>query len=243
MNSLQDWFDSPMYEALYAHRDDQEARQLSELIHPRFPQAAYPRLLDLACGRGRHTLNLARLGYAVTGLDLSPRAISIAREKLASRHQKADFILGDMRNPLPETFDGVVNLFTSFGYFDDDEQNRTVLRAIRAMLRPGGFLVLDYLNERWVRNTLVPRETGSLPSCEYTIDRWISGSMVMKKISMFRPGSPPREFNEQVKLYGNDWFTVELEALGFRITERLGGYDGSSFDHERSPRLITIASL
>lgn len=232
-----------MYEALYAHRDDQEARKLSDLIHPRFPPSDHPRLLDLACGRGRHSLNLARLGYAVTGLDLSPRAISIAREKLASQHLKADFILGDMRDPLPDTFDGIVNLFTSFGYFDDDDQNRTVLRSIRAMLRPGGFLVLDYLNERWVRKTLVPRETGSLPSCEYAIDRWISGSMVMKKISMVRPDSPPREFNEQVKLYGEGWFTSELEALGFRITERLGGYDGSAFDLEHSPRLITIASL
>lgn len=232
-----------MYEALYAHRDDQEARKLSDLIHPRFPPSGHPRLLDLACGRGRHSLNLARLGYAVTGLDLSPRAISIAREKLASQHQKADFILGDMREPLPDTFDGIVNLFTSFGYFDDDGQNRMVLRSIREMLRPGGFLVLDYLNEQWVRKTLVPRETGSLPSCDYVIDRWISGSMVMKKISTFRPGSPPREFNEQVKLYGERWFTDELEALGFRITERLGAYDGSPFDPERSPRLITIASL
>lgn len=232
-----------MYEALYAHRDDQEARQLSELIHQRFPPSEYPRLLDLACGRGRHTLNFARLGYAMTGLDLSPRALSIAREKHASQHLEADFILGDMRDPLPVTFDGIVNLFTSFGYFEDDAMNRAVLQSIRSMIRPGGFLVLDYLNERWVRQTLVPRETGSLPSCDYLIERWISGSMVMKKITTSRPGSSSMEFNEQVKLYGNEWFTRELEALGFRITERLGGYDGSAFDPERSPRLLTIASL
>ena len=243
MNSLQDWFDSPMYEALYAHRDDQEARQLSELIKHKFPPSRYPALLDLACGRGRHTLNLARLGYAMTGLDLSPRAISIAREKHASQHLEADFILGDMRDPLPRTFDGVVNLFTSFGYFDDDAMNRAVLRSIRSMLRPGGFLVLDYLNEHWVRKTLVPRETGTLPSCEYLIERWISGSMVMKKITTSRVGFPSKEFNEQVKLYGEAWFTRELESLGFKISERVGGYDGSVFDPAGSPRLITMASL
>lgn len=232
-----------MYEALYAHRDDQEARLLSELIHHRFSPSGYPNLLDLACGRGRHTLNLARLGYAMTGLDLSPRALSIARQKLASQHLEADFILGDMRDPLPRTFDGVVNLFTSFGYFDDDAMNRAVLGSIRSMLRPGGFLVLDYLNEAWVRKTLVPRETGSLPSCDYLIERWISGAMVMKKITTSRPDSMPKVFKEQVKLYGEDWFTRELEALGFRITERLGGYDGSAFDPEHTPRLLTIASL
>jgi hypothetical protein len=136
-----------------------------------------------------------------------------------------------------------VNLFTSFGYFDDDEQNRTVLRSIRSMLRPGGFLVLDYLNERWVRDSLVAEESGSLATCDYTIRRWISGTMVMKKISTSRPGFPVREFNEQVKLYPNEWFTRELEALGFRIMERLGDYDGSPFDPVRSPRLLTIASL
>lgn len=232
-----------MYEALYAHRDEQEAARLSALIRERFAPATYPRLLDLACGRGRHTLNLARLGYDVTGLDLSPRAISIAREKRDFQQLKADFILGDMREPLPIRFDGIVNLFTSFGYFEEDEQNRAVLRSIHSMLRPGGFLVLDYLNERWVRESLVARETGSLPTCDYVIERWISGSMVMKKISTSRPGLPVREFNEQVKLYGNEWFTDELDALGFTVTERLGDYDGSAFDPERSPRLITIASL
>jgi SAM-dependent methyltransferase len=243
MNSFQEWFDSPMYESMYAHRDDQEAEKLSSLIHSRFPVDQYPRLLDLACGRGRHCLNLARVGYALTGVDLAPRAIAIAREKLASQHLKADFICGDMRVPLPDTFDGIVNLFTSFGYFDDDEENRSVLRAMHEMLRPGGFLVLDYLNERWVRDTLVPEESGSFDTCEYTIRRWISGSMVMKKISTQRPDVQVREFNEQVKLYGNDWFTHELTSLGFRITERLGDYDGSPFDPARSPRLIIIASL
>jgi hypothetical protein len=111
------------------------------------------------------------------------------------------------------------------------------------MLRPGGFIVIDYLNERWVRDTLVPEESGSFDTCDYTIRRWISGSMVMKKISTRRPDSPVREFNEQVKLYGNDWFTRELTSLGFQINERLGDYDGSSFDPIRSPRLLIIASL
>ena len=232
-----------MYEALYAHRDNQEASRLSTLIHSRFAPTAYPKLLDLACGRGRHSVNLARLGYAVTGVDLSPRAIDIARQKLASEHLEADFICGDMRHPLPDRFDGIVNLFTSFGYFDDDEENRMVLRSIRSMLREGGFLVLDFLNEGWVRKTLVSSETGSLPTCEYTIDRWISGNMVYKKISTRRHDGASAVFNEQVKLYGNEWFTRELEALGFRITERLGDYDGSAFDPEHSARLINIASL
>lgn len=188
-------------------------------------------------------MNLARLGYVVTGVDLAPRAIDIAREKLAFQNLEADFICGDMRIPLPDTFDVIVNLFTSFGYFEEDEQNRTVLRSMKSMLRHGGVLVIDFLNEQWVRKTLVSNETGSLPTCQYTIERWLSESMVFKKISTRREDGASAVFNEQVKLYGNDWFTRELEALGFRITERLGDYDGSAFNPEQSPRLIIIASL
>lgn len=243
MDLLQKWFDSPMYESLYAHRDDREARQLSRLIMDRFPPSAFPNVLDLACGRGRHSLNLARLGYRVTGVDLSPRAISIATERALSEELSAEFLIRDMCHPLPDRFDGIVNLFTSFGYSESEEENRSALLSMRQMLRPGGFLVIDYLNAGWVRDSLIPRESGYLPTCEYLIERWIDEPMVKKRIRIRRADGSGDEFLEQVALYDSGWFTRELEALGFRIQERLGDVDGSAFDALRSPRLITIASL
>lgn len=243
MNPVQDWFDSPLYETLYAHRDDEEARQLSTLIARLYPPEEYTEVLDLACGRGRHTLNLARLGYGMTGLDLSPRATHIAKERLQIEGHSARFFTADMRFPLPYRFNGIVNLFTSFGYFERDEDNITVLSSIRAMLKPGGFLVMDFLNAECVRNTLVPDETGTLPGMTYSIRRFILGDMVHKEIEISREGADPMRFREQVKLLDADWFRKQLHAKGFKIQALFGDYDGGRYDASGSPRLIISASL
>lgn len=243
MNPVQDWFDSPLYETLYAHRDDEEAQLLSSMIARLYPPDRYPDVLDLACGRGRHTLNLARLGYCMTGLDLSPRATSIAKDRLQAEGLPARFFTADMRFPLPHRFNGIVNLFTSFGYFERDDDNITVLGSIRSMLLPGGFLVMDYLNADWVRDTLVPEETGSLPGMEYTIRRFIRGDMVHKDILLSRERHDPMRFREQVKLLDADWFREQLQAKGFVIDALFGDYDGARYDASGSPRLIISASL
>ncbi len=243
MDSVQEWFDSPLYETLYAHRDDEEARQLSALIARLYPPESYPEVLDLACGRGRHTLNLARLGYDMTGLDLSPRATDIAKERLQADGHRARFFTADMRFPLPYRFNGIVNLFTSFGYFERDEDNITVLGSIRTMLKPGGFLVMDYLNADWVRETLVPEETGTLPGMEYSIRRFIRGDMVHKEILITKDGRETLRFREQVKLLDADWFREQLRAKGITIHALFGDYEGAGYDASGSPRLIISASL
>lgn len=243
MDSVQEWFDSPLYETLYAHRDDEEARQLSRLIAMLYPPETYPDVLDLACGRGRHTLNLARLGYAMTGLDLSPRATEISSKRLHAEGHTARFVTADMRVPLPYRFNGIVNLFTSFGYFEGDEDNITVLASIRSMLQPGGFLVMDYLNAAWVRDTLVPVESGTLPGMEYSIRRYIRGDIVYKEILITEADRETLRFREQVKLLDADWFREQLEGNGFTIHALFGDYDGGRYDASRSPRLIISASL
>jgi len=243
MDPVQEWFDSPLYETLYAHRDDEEAHRLSSLIASCYPPEQYPDVLDLACGRGRHTLNLARLGYTMTGLDLSPRATDLAKERLRVEGYSARFYTADMRFPLPSRFNGIVNLFTSFGYFERDEDNLTVLGSIRSMLLPDGFLVMDFLNAAWVRDTLVPEESGSLPGMEYSIRRFIRGDMVHKDILINRPGKEALRFREQVKLLDADWFREQLEGKGFTIQALFGDYDGGTYDASGSPRLIISASL
>lgn len=243
MTDVHEWFDSPLYEAVYAHRDETEALRLSRWIASRYPPDRFRRILDLACGRGRHSLNLARLGYDVTGLDLSKRAIHVAKTKADALGTPVRFVHGDMREPLPETFDGIVNLFTSFGYAVRDVDNRQALASMRRMLSPGGFLLIDYLNASFVRQRLVPMESGTTQGITYQIRRWIDGDMVRKEILLTDADGDQHRYHEQVKLYDEAWFRSELTALGFRIDGITGDYDGAAFKPGSSQRLILRSSL
>src|SRR4051812_21827026 len=168
---FEQWFGEE-YLRLYPHRDDDDARQAVQLIADAVPLAGR-RVLDLACGPGRHATHLAETGAHVVGLDLSAALLTRARQRLARR---AQLVRGDMRC-LPfrgGSFDVVVNLFTSFGYFSDDEQHLAVLREAGCTLGPGGALVLDYFNAEKVRRELVPHEYQVVGPQRIHIDRRIS---------------------------------------------------------------------
>lgn len=152
MDWFEDWFDSTLYEKLYANRDQKEAQQLINLLEETIPLQPHSKILDLGCGRGRHSISLARKGYHVKGIDLSERAIESAQEKAEGEGlEHVYFQVRDMRNPLPETFDAILNLFTTFGYFLDDNENTRVLDSVVRMLGMNGTFVLDYLNPSYVK--------------------------------------------------------------------------------------------
>ena len=135
MNWFEEWFDSPLYEKLYAYRNKNEADQLADLIEEEIPVSNFPKILDLGCGRGRHSITLAERGYNVLGMDLSKEVISKAAQIAAKKNlPNLRFQVGDMRRPLDKTFDAVVNLFTSFGYFRDDGENAQVIESVSKML-------------------------------------------------------------------------------------------------------------
>lgn len=243
MSWFKEWFNSPLYEKLYANRNEEEAALLADLIEKEIPHTKFPRLLDLGCGRGRHSITLAEKGYLVTGVDLSEEAIQKAKENASVKgFPEINFKVGDMRNPLPQKFDAVVNLFTSFGYFLDDNENRKVLEGVASMLPAGGIFVIDYLNQQLVRKDLVPEETGTYDGLYYHIERKASDGVILKKIIFTGDdikGSV--QYDERVKLYGHEWFRSELRQNGFEIKECYGDYNGNKFDEETSPRLIMIA--
>jgi SAM-dependent methyltransferase len=140
------WFDRDEYELVYQARDERDARAVAEL----FEQAVRPergaRLLDMACGRGRHAIVLAQRGYRVTGIDLSRRSLQYARKRAAQEGLDIQFLEGDMRHVMfHHEFDAVVNLFTSFGYFDDDGDHLKAIQSMAEALRPEGFLFQDFM--------------------------------------------------------------------------------------------------
>lgn len=229
------WFGKE-YLDLYPHRDEAEARAAIDMILRTLGDVRMRAALDLACGSGRHTRALCDHVWTV-GLDLSPTLIHIA----AAESPGVPFVRADMRI-LPfagDTFDLVVNLFTSFGYFETDEENRTVLREVHRVLADEGTFVLDYLNADNVRETLVPLDTREVGERTVTQRRSITadGRYVEKQISATHCSNT---YLERVRLFEPDELRALLAEAGFVITHELGDYDGSPLDPQ-SPRTIFFA--
>ncbi|HOP45367.1 MAG TPA: class I SAM-dependent methyltransferase, partial [Flavobacteriales bacterium] len=150
-----DWFGTRYYKLLYRHRNEEDARPWVEAILQRTGLGEGGRVLDLACGRGRHAHWFNEAGLQVTGVDISGESISEARIAVPG----ATFLVHDIRTPVADsTFDLAVCLFTSIGYFDDSADDQRVIASAATALRSGGSFVLDLMNPHHVRNTLVPFE-------------------------------------------------------------------------------------
>ncbi len=242
-NWFESWFDTPLYEQLYAGRDMAEAEKLAELISQHAPADSYPNVLDAGCGRGRHSINLARLGYDVTGVDLSENAIKKARklsENLPFAH-RLRFRIHDLRKPVGRQFNLVVNLFTSFGYLQDDGVNLGILANMCESTSPGGMLVIDYLNAPFVEKNLVPEEQREIEGYTVDITRKIENGMVVKQMRFTGEDQESQLYSEKVKLYGRDWFEDALKRNGMQIEFACGDYEGAAHHPERSPRLVLFA--
>ena len=245
MHWFEEWFDSPLYEKLYVNRDEKEAQQLIQLLERTLSLHKCSHILDLGCGRGRHSINLAREGYRVTGIDLSEQAIKTAQEKVDELGlDNVTFQVRDMRHPLPKTFDAIVNLFTTFGYFMEDEENAHVLDSVVEMLKPGGIFVLDYLNAQKVRTSFEAGDSGTFQEIEYNIDRYLKDDAIHKDIHFRKESTGAQKtYSERVKLYDLDWFEKEMGQRNLIIDHVYGDYRGGAFDPESSPRMLLISHL
>lgn len=241
MNWFEEWFDSPLYEQLYSNRNEDEAALLADLIEQAIPVNRYPAILDLGCGRGRHSITLALRGYQVTGVDLSEEAINRAKQRALQKKAEAEFLVGDMRQSLKMKFDAIVNLFTTFGYFIDDHENARVITNASSMLKPDGYLMIDFLNALHVKKKLVPDDSGSFKHFTYHVKRFIENGMVFKQILFDGPSlDKPVHYTERVKLYDLNWFLNVFNDHHLELVSACGNYEGASFDAETSPRLIML---
>lgn len=245
MDWFEEWFDSPLYEKLYSNRDEEEARQLITFLEETLQLNDCSSILDLGCGRGRHSITLAEHGYQVKGVDLSAEAIKTATSKAKDLNlENVSFEVRDMRNPLPQTFDAIVNLFTTFGYFEQDDENALVLDSVVRMLNKGGIFVLDYLNAEKVKRNYEPEEEGEFHEIHYQIKRYVQNGAIHKDIVFSGDGlSDSRIYSERVKLYELKWFKSEMSKRNLQILKVAGDYKGGDFDRETSPRLLIISKL
>jgi len=227
------------YLTVYKHRDFQGAyREVQRMVSwLQLPPGA--EILDLCCGMGRHSLALADSGYRVTGVDLSEVLLEEARRH--DQFSRVTWIRGDMRQvPLHRDFDAVVNLFTSFGYFDRDEENARVLKEIDRLLKPGGKFIIDYLNPQYVTEHLVPYSERVEGDLRIEEKRAVEDGCVRKKITIHKEDGSVRTYLEQVKLYGLHDFQRMLDGTDLQLDRVYGNYENETFVPHRSQRMILV---
>ena len=232
------WFDSPYYHVLYRDRDDQEARLFIERLCAYLQLKKGTKLLDLACGAGRHSRVLHSLGFDVTGVDLSHNSIEAAKENAP---EGLKFYVHDMREPLKEHYDVVMNLFTSFGYFDTISDNAKALTSVYNSLSEDGILVIDFMNADKVIRELKTRQ--ELRKCDilFHIKKEVSNGRIVKTIA-FEAEGKSHFYQEKVQALDLMDFQQLLGNAGFTIQSALGSYQLEPFNEMNSDRLILICT-
>lgn len=235
-----DWFNSPFYHKLYFDRDEQEAEAFIKKLVRHLQPAPGSRMLDVACGKGRHSKTLASLGYTVTGIDISADSIQYARQ---FENDRLDFFVHDMRLPFyANYFDLAFNFFTSFGYFKTRREHDDAIRTIARSLKKGGKLVIDYLNVHYAEERLVHREEKEIDSTSYSIHRWDDETHFYKKIIVTDTTlKEPLVYTEKVAKFSLGDFTDMLSFQGLQVQEVFGDYEFNAYDVRKTARLIIIA--
>lgn len=235
-----DWFSSPFYHKLYFERDEKEAEAFIRRLIGHLQPPPGSRMLDVACGKGRHSRILASMGYEVTGIDISVSSIESARRFESGN---LEFFVHDMRLPFRSNYYGFAfNFFTSFGYFRTRREHDDAIRTIAQSVQPGGTFVMDYLNVHYAENHLVREETRQLGNTVYTIHRWDDETHFFKKISVADESlEKPLVFTEKVAKFNLGDFTDMLAFQGLQVQEVFGDYGLGHYDVQKAPRLILVA--
>lgn len=234
MGWFKHWFGTRYYSLLYGHRDVEDARQWVEAIQGRWRLTPGSALLDLACGRGRHTQFFAEAGLRVTGVDISETSIAEARRAVPD----AEFAVHDMREPFrPGSFDAVCCLFTSLGYFEDLEDDRDVFRAVWAALKPGGRFVLDFMNTGIVLRDLVAEERVLKGGIDFKLRRSCEHGVLVKYITV-KDGADVHRFEERVQALTPDQLETMAREAGFEVQDRTDGPELQPFDPLDSQRFV-----
>jgi len=230
------WFDSPYYHLLYNKRDFHEAEIFITNLIKHLQPVGDASFLDLACGKGRHSKFINSFGYDTIGVDLSPQSIASSKEM---EKEGLSFFVHDMRNAIVDKqFDFVLNLFTSFGYFDSYKENLKVLNSISSYLKPNGVLVIDFLNAIKVEKNLVQEEEVRREDVVFKLKRKVDSGLIKKQIN-FQVEDENFQHTEQVQALKLNDFKQLFEKSGFELVESFGNYNLESFQ-EDSDRLIML---
>ena len=241
---FESWFNSPYYHILYQHRDDREAELFIDHLYTYLKITKDHTILDLACGAGRHSIYMASKGNRVMGIDLATNSIEEAKLKALEKgySESVQLQVEDMRHfELNTKFDFILNLFTSFGYFETKAENEAVLKCAKNHLNENGILVIDYLNSQLVRANGEERYTKTIAGLDFTIYKYFDKDFVIKEIEVNDQGKISK-FREQVQLFELEEIQTMLENIGFQVTNHFGDYQLGEYK-KNSPRSIVVARI
>lgn len=233
-----DWFDDA-YLKVYNHRNDEDAKTLIETVLKNIEIEQNALVLDAGCGAGRHSALMAELGFRVVGFDLSDSLLKEANKNRLG-NLSYDLVKSDFRQIcFKNKFDLILNLFTSFGYFESDEDNFKFISNAYNFLRRGGYYIFDYVNKDYLNHNLVTETQKEVDGIEVIEKRRIENDRVIKNIKLHDRRNV-KEYLESVKLYDSDELKDRFQKIGYKINKIIGDYNGTDFNKELSQRLILI---
>ncbi len=234
------WFDSPYYDLLYHYRNEQEARGFIDLLIAHLQPRDGAAMLDVACGKGRHSKCLADMGYDVTGFDLSASSVEAAQQ---FENEHLHFYLHDMRSTFwINYFEYAFNFFTSFGYFNTRREDDDAMRTMAQSLRSNGILVIDYLNVQYAEDNFVETERRTIEGINFKITRWQDEQHFYKKVETEdEEGKVEYISTEKVSKFSLDDFGLMLAKQNMQVKEVFGDYQLERYDEKASPRMIIVA--
>jgi 2-polyprenyl-3-methyl-5-hydroxy-6-metoxy-1,4-benzoquinol methylase len=237
---FKDWFNTQEYLNVYQHRNENDAEKHIKLIFDNVKVFPGFNVLDMACGAGRHAILLAKKGLSVTAVDLSENLLSIAKRTAEKENLNIHFIQSDIRDfKTTVRFDLILNLFTSFGYFETDEENISVLKKAYDLLEVDGYFVIDFFNSYFLQQNLVEFSEENINEAVIHQFRKIKNDRITKKIVITKDGEI-NTFEESVRMFKKDELVNALTKIGFDIYKTFGDFLGNEFDNIKSPRLILV---
>ncbi len=236
-----DWFNSHYYHLLYQHRDEEEALQFIHTLIQYLKPPPGSTMVDIACGKGRHSKALVEMGFDVTGIDLSAASID---EALQDENERLHFYQHDMRLPFwINYFDYAFNFFTSFGYFKTHREHNNAIRTIAQSLKSNGIFVIDYLNVHYSENQIEKSTTTAIEEITFHIAKWHTEEHFFKQIQITDASNktPKHLFTERVAKFSLGDFIEMLAYQNMQVQEVFGDYELGRYDIKKSPRMIIIA--
>ncbi len=236
---FEDWFDSPYYHLLYKNRSEEEADAFVKKIVAALSTKQNERLLDLACGKGRHAIAFAKYGLDVTGVDLSKESIAFASR---FENEQLHFYVHDMRHIFRTNYyDYVCNLFTSFGYFKSENDNKSVAASIFLALKPGGKFLIDFVNRNHAVNNIEENKSDRIvkDGIEFEVKRSYTENKFIKDI-FITDGEKRLHFQESVNSFTLTQMISLFQATGLTLKSVYGNYDLNTYSEMNSPRMILL---
>jgi ubiquinone/menaquinone biosynthesis C-methylase UbiE len=240
-NWFEEWFNTEEYLYVYRHRNEEDAKNLFNLINKSIVLEKKSKVLDLACGAGRHSILFAKNGFDVTAVDISDNPLNVARKTASELALNINFIKSDLRQlHLNEKFHLIINLFTSFGYFENDDENEEIIKFASKHLLDNGYFVIDFFNIVYLKKNLIPVSYDKIEDGIIKQERVFEGNRIVKKITITKKNDEKRYF-ESVRTFSKDELITLIIKNGLRIQNIIGNYLGVEFEEINSPRVIIIA--